>query len=183
MTEFYHIQAGETLSTPRFINLILISRYVFCFRENKSLSLTMITPLIPLYWPAVNICSYAENATPTRHFGFTADYSDDRNWHSIKHFSHFFLGTFFVIFAFLFTFRFWEIVDYSNTNLTSKWLSIYSTGKYWRLGGMRIMFRITQGCIVLLLWIFFIYSLSKEFTSNSVPESRIIGENFPFLSI
>ena len=137
----------------------------------------MISALISFYWPAVHIYSYAENATPTRHFGFTTDYSNDRNWHSIKHFSHFFLGTFFVIMAFLFTFRFWEIVDYSNTKLTARWLSINSTGKYWRLGGMRIMFRITQGCIVLLLWIFFIYSLSKEFTPNSVPESRIIGEN------
>ena len=40
------------------------------------------------------------------------------------------------------------------------------------------MFRITQSCIFLLLWMFFLYSLSKEFTSNSVPQSRIIGENY-----
>jgi hypothetical protein len=42
------------------------------------------------------------------------DFIDVRNWHAIKHFSHFWLGIFFVVMSVLFTLKQWEIRDYTD---------------------------------------------------------------------
>ena len=120
--------------------------------------------------------SYAYEPTPSRPFELSSNFSYDRNWHSIIHFSHFFLGPFFIVMIFLFLFRFWEIKDYTDKEELERWLKIYAGKKYWRIGGIRVFSHLFKGCFLFVLWIFFLYSLSKQFTANAIPESRIIGE-------
>ena len=124
--------------------------------------------------------SYAPFKQESRDTIISTDFSNTRNWHSIKHFSHFFLGPFFIILCVLFTFRFWEIKDYTDRAELDIWLSIYATKKYWRFGGIRIIWRLFKGIFLFFLWIFFLYALSKQFTVRSLPESGIIGKNFFF---
>ena len=58
--------------------------------------------------------SYADEPRPEPQYGMKVDFIDARNWHAIKHFSHFWLGIFFVVMSVLFTLKLWEIRDYTD---------------------------------------------------------------------
>jgi hypothetical protein len=77
--------------------------------------------------------------------------------------------------AFLFTFRFWHIKNYTHRVELDRWLHKYSTGLWWVVGGYNIFKSIVQGCLVLGGTVFFIFALSKQFTVKGMPEHEMIG--------
>ena len=172
------------------MNLIAVIEFFFIFTIilifilifiSILISISVIFSFILILFPSFTFFyffSYAPFKQESRETIISTDFSNTRNWHSIKHFSHFFLGPFFIILCVLFTFRFWEIKDYTDRAELDIWLSIYATKKYWRFGGIRIIWRLFKGIFLFFLWIFFLYALSKQFTVRSLPESGIIGKNF-----
>ena len=106
---------------------------------------------------------------------FITSFTDDSNWHSIKYYSHYILGLLFIVMSVLFTIRLWEIKDYTNREEVRQWLKKYIADGWWRRGGLNIAYSMAQGCIVTSLIVFFIYAISKQFGTMTLPPSEFIG--------
>ena len=99
---------------------------------------------------------------------FIIDFLDPSNWHSIKHWTHFFLGPLFVILAAVLTFYLWEISDYSNRGEVRKWLSRFVSDGWWRRGGWDIV-RFTILCYLLFAFsAWLLFALAMQFNQSWV---------------
>jgi hypothetical protein len=96
----------------------------------------------------------------------------------MKHFSHYFLGVFFVVMSVLFTIRFWEISDYSNRIEITKWLHRYIADGWWRRGGLGIAISTAKGCVALGCCILVINAVSRNFSSQSITTGMVVGSIF-----
>jgi hypothetical protein len=74
--------------------------------------------------------SYAEIPRKKYEFEISRNFTDDRNWHAIKLFSHFFLGIFFTVMTFILTFHYWEVKDYTDIDEVNRWLKSYTRYEY-----------------------------------------------------
>lgn len=109
---------------------------------------------------------------------------DQRNWHTIKFFSHYFLTIMFVGMSVLFLFRFWEITDYSDRNEVKKWLHKYIADGWWKRGGISFASSIAKGCIAIGLGILVLHSISRVFSAESLSNGLILTSSFAvFLSL
>lgn len=118
---------------------------------------------------------YYPVSAPIPQPGATVDFISQRNWHAIKHFSHFFLGILFVIMAVLFTLRQWEIYDYTDRKETRMWLEKYIADGWWRRGGLSVALNMFRGAFCMSMFVFFMFALSRGFDVNALPEQRMTG--------
>lgn len=109
--------------------------------------------------------------------GFFIDMNliEGKTWHTLQHYSHYFLGLLFVVMAFLFTIRFWEISDYSNRAEIKAWLRKYIANGWWRRGGVSVAISMLQGCLGLGAVLLAISIISTGGSASTLPEPRIIG--------
>ena len=121
------------------------------------------------------VSSYGPKVEPTPVFKADIVFLPDRNWHTIQYYAQFFLGLFAVIMSFLFTFKYWEMKNYTDRFEMEAWLKRYATRKWWRVGGFNIMFAVGRGTLAAALCVLFLYALSKQF----VPK----GSNIPYQHI
>jgi hypothetical protein len=120
--------------------------------------------------------SYTDEPTIKQQYGFQVNFIDDRNWHAIKHFSHFFLGIFLVIMATLFTLRFWEIRDYTDREEIRLWLRKYVGDGWWRRGGLGVAVSTARGLVYIGVLFLLLFVVSRQFNPRTaLPEPRMIG--------
>lgn len=81
--------------------------------------------------------------------------------------------------AVLFTFRFWEISDYSNRGELRNWLHKYVSDGWWRRGGINIA-QVTVECYLFLVAIaWLLFATAKQFKNSEwIPHTDIIGTAF-----
>lgn len=101
-------------------------------------------------------------------FEWQVNLMDEQNFHSIKYYSHYFLGLFFVILSLLFTFRLWEISDYSNRDELKLWLYRYIADGWVKRGGFNILKSILFSILTLLLFILIFYATTKSFGNKTL---------------
>lgn len=89
--------------------------------------------------------NYADVPADNPPLGIDYAFMDEKNWHAIKYFSHFFLGIFFTIFSILFLLKFWDIQDYSNKEDIVNILHRYVANGWWRRGNLSIGIAIVKG--------------------------------------
>jgi hypothetical protein len=82
--------------------------------------------------------NYADVPSETPSLGIEYEFINEKNWHAIKYFSHFFLGIFFTIFAILFLLKMWDIQDYTNKEDIVNILHRYVANGWWRRGSLSI---------------------------------------------
>ena len=121
------------------------------------------------------LSSYRTAAEPTPVFYPNISFLSGRNWHTIQYYGHFFMGLFAVVMAGLFTFSFWELSDYTNRFEMERWLKLYATRKWWRVGGFNVMFAMMRGTLIMSLLVLFVYALCKQFVPKAVPETEMVG--------
>lgn len=102
-----------------------------------------------------------------------ADFLNPHYWHSIRYFSHYFLTILFAIMAVAFTFRFWEISDYSNREEVKQWLDRYIADGWWRKGALNVVRSLAN--VVLLLFVFFLSmsAITNNFSINTFTNGLI----------
>lgn len=103
------------------------------------------------------------------------DVIDDRSWHTIKLFAHYFLGIFFAVMVVAFILRFWEISDYSNRTEVKDWLMRYVADGWWRRGGVGVAASVSLGLLSLLLLMLVMNMISTQVALHTIPEKRIVG--------
>ncbi len=89
--------------------------------------------------------NYADVPANNPSLGIDYAFMDEKNWHAIKYFSHFFLGIFFTIFSMLFLLKLWEIQDYTNKEDMVNILHRYVANGWWRRGSLSIGIAIVKG--------------------------------------
>ena len=114
------------------------------------------------------VSSYVPTVEPNPVFKADIVFLPDRNWHTIQYYGHFFLGLFAVIMSFLFTFKFWEMKNYTDRFEMDAWLKRYATRKWWRVGGFNVMFAVGRGSLAAALCVFFLYALCKQFVPKGI---------------
>ena len=119
--------------------------------------------------------TYNDNSAPT---SFSAVALDDHYWHTMKLYSHYFLGLLFTVMAVLFTVRFWEISDFSNRPEVTKWLHKYISDGWWRRGGLNVAISMLKGVIGCGLLILVVNSISRGFSSESTSTGIVVGSVF-----
>lgn len=121
------------------------------------------------------VSSYIPEEMPHPQFYPNIAFLSERHWHTIKHYSHFFLGLFAVVMGGLFTFKYWEMRDYTNRFEMEAWLKRYATRKWWRVGGFNVMWAVGKATLFFSLFVFFLYALCKQFVPKSIPGMEMVG--------
>ena len=119
--------------------------------------------------------SYEPMSSKSPQFDIALSFISDRNWHSIKYLSHYFLGLFFVVLSLLFTLSFWHVKNYTNREDMDRWLKTYAGRFWWLIGGLNVFWSVSKACVVFSGLVFLLFCIAKGFNSSSVPESYIIG--------
>lgn len=107
--------------------------------------------------------------------GAEVDFLSERNWHSIKQFSHFVLSALFVIMVVFFTLGMWEIKDYSDRKEIREWMREYVADGWWRRGLFNTVLRLGQGCFAMLAFSFGLFAVARGLNVNSLPEDATVG--------
>ena len=102
------------------------------------------------------------------------DFNEPHIWHTIQHYSHFFLGFFFFIILILFTLHQWNIEDYSDRILVKKFMESYIYDGWWRRGWRRIVLGITIAFLISWSALVILYIILGAFTYTN-PDDRYIG--------
>ena len=121
------------------------------------------------------VSSYIPDEMPNPRFYPNIAFLEERHWHTIKYYSHFFLGMFAVVMGGLFTFKFWEMRDYTNRFEMEAWLKRYATRKWWRVGGFNVMWAMIKATLLFSLFVLFLYALCKQFVPKGVPGTEMVG--------
>ena len=114
-------------------------------------------------------------------FGAEISFLDERNWHSVKHFSHFFLSALFAIMIALFTIKFWEIKDYTDRREVREWLAKYIADGWWRRGLAVFTWSFAKGAIAMMLFVFFLFAIARQISVNSIPTPVMAGSALAML--
>lgn len=97
------------------------------------------------------------------------------HWHTTKHYGHYFLTILFAMMAIAFTFRFWEISDYSNRDEVKAWLDKYIADGWWRKGGLHIAKVMSQGLALMTLFFLVMNAIARNFSEYTVANGLIIS--------
>lgn len=119
--------------------------------------------------------SYEDVPPKAAQIGATADFHLERNWHSIKSFSHFFLSALFAIVVVLLTLCVWEIRDYSDRKEIREWLREYIADGWWRRGLLKTITGLAKCCFAMLAFAFGLFAVARELNVNSLPEASMVG--------
>ena len=103
---------------------------------------------------------------------------DERQWHTIKYFSHYLLGILFLFMSVMFLLTFWQISDYSNRSEIKVWLHKYISDGWWRRGGLNVATSMARGLLLLGLIMIAMNALATAAGVETIPESRILGAFF-----
>ncbi len=103
---------------------------------------------------------------------------DERQWHTIKYFSHYLLGILFLFMSVMFLLTFWQISDYSNRAEIKAWLHKYISDGWWRRGGLNVATSMARGLLLLGLIMIVMNALATAAGVETIPESRILGAFF-----
>jgi len=138
------------------------------------------TPSIPSdiphrYARMLSASSYAITHPKPKPIAADVVFLNDRSWHSIKMFSHFFLSALFAILAVSFTLKFWEVRDYTDRREVREWLRMYIADGWWRRGLFKVTYIMMQAMFYLILFILGIFVVAREINLNSIPEAPMIG--------
>ena len=124
------------------------------------------------------ICRYSDSESKdTSATEFRIDITDERTWHSLKHYSQYFLGLFFSVMVVLFLLRFWEISDYSNRAEVKDWLHRYVADGWWRRGGLNVALSTAQGLLALVLLLLLANAIATQWAAQTIPEARVVGSS------
>ena len=119
---------------------------------------------------------YQDVTLEARPLAATLEFSNNsRTWHSIKYFSHFFLGPFFLVLSIILLLRVWEVKDYTDSKGLRVWLAKYILDGWWRRGSFSVAWTLIQGILSMAFVLVFLQLLTKQANNNSVPESRMLG--------
>jgi len=126
--------------------------------------------------------SYEDASPKLARIGATADFLLERDWHSIKYFSHFFLSAFFVVMAVVFTLHIWEIKDYTDRIEVREWLREFIADGWWRRGLLKTIWGLCKCCFVFLFFVFGLFAVARELNVNSLPEDSVVGSSLAIIA-
>jgi len=97
---------------------------------------------------------------------FFINYLSDRDWHSVKHFAHYFLTIAFLFLCVSFTISFWEIRDFTDRRNMRSWVKTYVNDGWWRRGGLLWAFSIAKVLAIVAVIAFLMYEISIRFSDR-----------------
>lgn len=108
-------------------------------------------------------------------FEWSINLLNPHHWHTTKHFGHYFLTILFSIMAVAFTFRLWEISDYSNRDEVKAWLDKYIADGWWRKGGLHIAKVMAQGLAFMTLFFLVLNGIARNFSAYTITSGLILS--------
>ena len=115
------------------------------------------------------------------HFSFSINVLDPHNWHTMKHYNHYFMTVVFTILAILFFLRFWEISDYSNRDEVKNWLDRYIADGWWRKGAYNIARVAAKSLLYLALFLLILNAIVRSFAQEMISNGLILSTMFVIL--
>lgn len=117
-------------------------------------------------------------STEPHSLSWDMDMLSESNWHTVKHFSHYFLGLLFIMLAVLFTLRLWEIHDYSDREEVKKWLNRYIADGWWMRGGLNIATSTASICFAMALLILLMNTIANSMGADSISSGLLLSTAF-----
>ena len=146
-----------------------------------------VSVLTPTY-PIERFQTHDDSHRVLKETSFKLSVLFEQHWHATKFFSYFFFSLFFTVMAVLYTFQMWEIKDYTDLGEVQTWLRVYIADGWINRGGARLAWSITQGCVSMFLFMWFLYAIANEvYSYGAIPAnlhiSTVLGIYFSILII